>query len=192
MGFSEGLSDTGELTGRGNPIVRGFDHRCRDVPRGILHSLPFLIPHYNVALFSAIVRRRVRAPAPRLLPLAFLPGHLHPSARNRDVRRHRDCRYQRRPWQYARVAGRLDRLGEPPGSPADSALRARNVVDELEVSHLGRVSLARAELDDPGVAAGPVRKARTDLAEELVDDSPASAGTSAPAAGPARRRDGPA
>src|SRR2546423_6790182 len=31
MAFSEGLSDTGELTGRGSPLVR--DHRRRDVPR---------------------------------------------------------------------------------------------------------------------------------------------------------------
>src|SRR6478736_4338372 len=37
MGFSEALSDTGELTGG-----------------GILHTLPFLIPQYHVALFFAI------------------------------------------------------------------------------------------------------------------------------------------
>lgn len=55
MGFSEGLSDTGELTGRGNPIVRGSITGAGTFLGGILHSLPFLIPHYNVALFSAIV-----------------------------------------------------------------------------------------------------------------------------------------
>lgn len=54
MGFSEGLSDTGELTGRGNPIVRGSITGAGTFLGGILHSLPFLIPHYNVALFSAI------------------------------------------------------------------------------------------------------------------------------------------
>src|SRR5881396_2417756 len=36
MAYSEGLSDTGELTGG-----------------GILHTLPFLIPHYHAALIVA-------------------------------------------------------------------------------------------------------------------------------------------
>jgi erythrin-vacuolar iron transport family protein len=54
MGFSEGLSDTGELTGRGNPVVRGTITGGGTFLGGILHSLPFLIPHYNVALFFAI------------------------------------------------------------------------------------------------------------------------------------------
>jgi VIT1/CCC1 family predicted Fe2+/Mn2+ transporter len=54
MGFSEGLSDTGELTGRGNPIMRGTITGGGTFLGGILHSLPFLIPHYSVALFFAI------------------------------------------------------------------------------------------------------------------------------------------
>ena len=54
MGFSEGLSDTGELTGRGNPIVRGSITGGGTFLGGILHSLPFLIPHYTVALFFAV------------------------------------------------------------------------------------------------------------------------------------------
>src|SRR3954465_6124494 len=54
MGFSEALSDTGELTGRGNPIVRGAITGGGTFLGGILHSLPFLIPHYNVALILAI------------------------------------------------------------------------------------------------------------------------------------------
>ena len=54
MGFSEGLSDTGELTGRGNPLVRGSITGGGTFLGGILHTLPFLIPHYQVALFSAI------------------------------------------------------------------------------------------------------------------------------------------
>ena len=33
MAFSEGLSDTGELTGRGSPADARLDHRRRDVPR---------------------------------------------------------------------------------------------------------------------------------------------------------------
>ena len=54
MGFSEGLSDTGEFTGRGNPIVRGAITGGGTFLGGILHSLPFLIPHYQAALFFAI------------------------------------------------------------------------------------------------------------------------------------------
>ena len=54
MGFSEGLSDTGELTGRGSPIVRGSITGGGTFLGGILHSLPFLIPHYHAALFFAI------------------------------------------------------------------------------------------------------------------------------------------
>jgi erythrin-vacuolar iron transport family protein len=53
MAFSEGLSDTGELTGRGNPVVRGSITGVGTFIGGILHTLPFLIPHYRVALISA-------------------------------------------------------------------------------------------------------------------------------------------
>src|SRR5438094_9579023 len=55
MGFSEGLSDTGELTGRGNPWMRGTITGGGTFMGGILHTLPFLIPHYRVAIISAIV-----------------------------------------------------------------------------------------------------------------------------------------
>jgi VIT1/CCC1 family predicted Fe2+/Mn2+ transporter len=54
MGFSEALSDTGELTGRGNPIARGGITGAGTFLGGILHSLPFLIPAYHVALFFAV------------------------------------------------------------------------------------------------------------------------------------------
>ena len=54
MAFSEGLSDTGELTGRGNPVVRGAITGVGTFIGGILHTLPFLIPHYEAALISAI------------------------------------------------------------------------------------------------------------------------------------------
>jgi len=55
MAFSEGLSDTGELTGRGNPFVRGGITGVGTFVGGILHSLPFLIPTYHAALVSALV-----------------------------------------------------------------------------------------------------------------------------------------
>ena len=55
MGFSEGLSDTGELTGRWNPLVRGSITGGGTFLGGILHTLPFLIPHYRAAIITAIV-----------------------------------------------------------------------------------------------------------------------------------------
>src|SRR5919206_431527 len=67
MGFSEGLSDTGELTGRGNPIMRGAITGGGTFLGGILHSLPFLIPNYHAALFFA-----VGVVAFELLVLAYL------------------------------------------------------------------------------------------------------------------------
>ena len=67
MGFSEGLSDTGEFTGRGNPIVRGVITGGGTFVGGILHTLPFLIPHYKVAIITAIV-----VVAFELVVLAFL------------------------------------------------------------------------------------------------------------------------
>jgi VIT1/CCC1 family predicted Fe2+/Mn2+ transporter len=54
MGFSEALSDTGELTGRGSPWSRGLITGGGTFLGGILHTLPFLIPQYRVALFFAI------------------------------------------------------------------------------------------------------------------------------------------
>jgi VIT1/CCC1 family predicted Fe2+/Mn2+ transporter len=53
MAYSEGLSDTGELTGRGSPMVRGTITGMGTFLGGILHTLPFLIPHYRAALILA-------------------------------------------------------------------------------------------------------------------------------------------
>jgi VIT1/CCC1 family predicted Fe2+/Mn2+ transporter len=55
MAFSEGLSDTGELTGRGNPYVRGSITGVGTFIGGILHTLPFLLSNYHAALIFAIV-----------------------------------------------------------------------------------------------------------------------------------------
>jgi len=55
MAFSEGLSDTGELTGRGNPMIRGGITGFGTFIGGILHSLPFLIPAYHAALITALI-----------------------------------------------------------------------------------------------------------------------------------------
>jgi erythrin-vacuolar iron transport family protein len=53
MGFSEGLSDDGRLTGRGHPFLRGSITGVATFIGGILHTLPFLIPHVNLALYVA-------------------------------------------------------------------------------------------------------------------------------------------
>jgi erythrin-vacuolar iron transport family protein len=55
MAFSEGLSDTGELTGRGNPYLRGSITGAGTFSGGILHTLPFLIPSYAAAVAVAVV-----------------------------------------------------------------------------------------------------------------------------------------
>src|SRR5215204_5327606 len=56
MAYSEGLSDTGELTGRGTPFMRGVITGAGTFIGGFLHTLPFLIPHYHAALVCS--RRR--------------------------------------------------------------------------------------------------------------------------------------
>jgi erythrin-vacuolar iron transport family protein len=53
MAFSEGLSDDGSLTGRGSPVLRGVITGAATFVGGILHTLPFLIPHVSVALYVA-------------------------------------------------------------------------------------------------------------------------------------------
>jgi VIT1/CCC1 family predicted Fe2+/Mn2+ transporter len=55
MAFSEGLSDTGDLTGRGTPILRGAITGGGTFVGGVFHTLPFLIPSYRAALVAAIV-----------------------------------------------------------------------------------------------------------------------------------------
>jgi VIT1/CCC1 family predicted Fe2+/Mn2+ transporter len=55
MAFSEGLSDTGELTGRGSPIKRGAITGAGTFFGGILHTLPFLWPNYHAAIITAVI-----------------------------------------------------------------------------------------------------------------------------------------
>ena len=54
MAFSEGLSDTGQFTGRGKPVVRGTITGGGTFVGGILHTLPFLVPSFHVAILLAI------------------------------------------------------------------------------------------------------------------------------------------
>ena len=55
MAFSEGLSDTGDLTGRGNPFVRGGITGGGTFIGGVFHTLPFLISSYRVAIVVAVI-----------------------------------------------------------------------------------------------------------------------------------------
>lgn len=55
MAFSEGLSDTGELTGRGSPIIRGAITGLMTFFGGALHTLPFLISNLHIALVVAYI-----------------------------------------------------------------------------------------------------------------------------------------
>ena len=50
MAFSEGLSDTGDLTGRGSPVVRGAITGAGTFVGGV-----FLITDYHAAIVVAVV-----------------------------------------------------------------------------------------------------------------------------------------
>jgi erythrin-vacuolar iron transport family protein len=53
MGWSEALSDTGEITGRGSAVVRGAITGGMTTLGGIFHTLPFFISNVNNALVVA-------------------------------------------------------------------------------------------------------------------------------------------
>jgi erythrin-vacuolar iron transport family protein len=55
MGFAEALSDDGSLTGRGRPFVRGVITGVMTTAGGIGHTLPYLIPDFQLATSIAIV-----------------------------------------------------------------------------------------------------------------------------------------
>src|SRR5205809_3823410 len=96
MAFSEGLSDTGDLTGRGSPVLRGAITGGGTFAGGIFHTLPFLIPGYGAAIGAAIAvvgaLREVPAAAP-----AVQRGH--------QARRSRGYEGQRRPGHGRPAAG---------------------------------------------------------------------------------------
>jgi len=55
MAFSEGLSDTGEVTERGSPWARGAIVGAGTFVGGILHTLPFLLPSFGSAMGAALL-----------------------------------------------------------------------------------------------------------------------------------------
>jgi VIT1/CCC1 family predicted Fe2+/Mn2+ transporter len=67
MAFSEGLSDTGDLTGRGSPLLRGAITGGGTFAGGIFHTLPFLITSFGAAIGAAVA-----VVAVELLVLAWL------------------------------------------------------------------------------------------------------------------------
>jgi rubrerythrin len=54
MGLAEGLSDDGKLTGRGHPLIRGLAAGVMTTVGGLGHSLPYLIPDFQLATWIAI------------------------------------------------------------------------------------------------------------------------------------------
>lgn len=71
MAYSEGLSDTGELTGRGHPLIRGGITGAGTFLGGILHTLPFLISSYHAALLAAGVVVAIELIALALIRVRF-------------------------------------------------------------------------------------------------------------------------
>jgi erythrin-vacuolar iron transport family protein len=70
MAFSEGLSDDGTLTGRGNPIVRGLVTGAMTFLGGVMHTLPFLIGAVHTALTFAYLVVGIE-----LLAIAYIRYH---------------------------------------------------------------------------------------------------------------------
>ncbi len=54
MGLAEGLSDDGQLTGRGHPLIRGLASGIMTAVGGIGHTLPFLLTDFHTALILAV------------------------------------------------------------------------------------------------------------------------------------------
>jgi rubrerythrin len=55
MGFAEALSDDGQLTGRGRPLLRGIVCGLMTTIGGVGHTLPYLIPQFHAATIVAII-----------------------------------------------------------------------------------------------------------------------------------------
>ena len=49
MGFTEAVSDDGELSGRGSPLKRGIASGVMTAVGGLGHAMPYLIPHFWTA-----------------------------------------------------------------------------------------------------------------------------------------------
>jgi VIT1/CCC1 family predicted Fe2+/Mn2+ transporter len=72
MGMSEGLSDDGEITGRGAALSRGLITGLATFVGGTAHALPFLIDDVNTALGIAYVVVSIELVAIALVRKRFL------------------------------------------------------------------------------------------------------------------------
>jgi hypothetical protein len=72
MAFSEGLSDTGEQTGRGTALARGLITGTMTAVGGVFHSLPFVISHVHTALAVAGVVVAIELTAISLIRKRFM------------------------------------------------------------------------------------------------------------------------
>ncbi|MBX2805496.1 MAG: rubrerythrin family protein [Hyphomicrobiales bacterium] len=55
MGFTEAVSDDGQISGRGSPIKRGIACGVMTTVGGLGHALPYLIPHFWTATTIAMI-----------------------------------------------------------------------------------------------------------------------------------------
>ena len=55
MGFAEALSDDGELTGRGHPLIRGTSAGVMTAVGGLGHTLPYLINDFWTATIMSVI-----------------------------------------------------------------------------------------------------------------------------------------
>jgi erythrin-vacuolar iron transport family protein len=76
MGLAEALSDDGEVTGRGSPVVRGAITGIATTIGGMLHTFPFLISNLSVALNVAYAVVAFELVAIAFIRYKFMQGNL--------------------------------------------------------------------------------------------------------------------
>lgn len=80
MGLAEALSDDGVVTGRGAPILRGAITGLATTLGGMLHTLPFLLPHLGAALRIAYLVVVVE-----LISIAYIRFHFMSSPLGKTI-----------------------------------------------------------------------------------------------------------
>jgi hypothetical protein len=110
MAFSEGLSDTGDLTGRGSPVLRGAITGGGTFLGGIFHTLPFLIPRLRRGDQRGGRGGGRRAARARLAAAPVLPHQLRPVVPGGRRRRGDHRRAERGAGCRRRLTGRPQRV----------------------------------------------------------------------------------
>ncbi len=80
MGLAEALSDDGQVTGRGSPILRGLITGSATALGGMLHTLPFLLATIHTALLFAYV-----VVVFELIAIAYIRWHFMRSSLGRTI-----------------------------------------------------------------------------------------------------------